>query len=173
MRESVRSCKAGIRYSSASGMGISDFYVSQCNMHSHNVYVCSPLNICTCNTRHILLRPNHTRVDYPSLLPKQAPLLDLKRLQYPLSPLARLLQQRPHLAMLQIHASSLKLPSNMRDIDGNKHISLLLHQPNQSKHNHHELWLIGSALLFGAWRGSGEEVVGWYVGAVYADGQSN
>lgn len=68
--------------------------------------------------------------------------------------------------MLQIHAACVVLPNNVRNIDCNENVGLLLHEADQCEHDGHEFGLVGAALLFGAWRRRGEEVVGWCVRAV-------
>ena len=68
--------------------------------------------------------------------------------------------------MLQIHAACIVLPNNVRNIDRNENVGLLIHKANQREHDGHELRLVGAALLFGARRRCGEEVVGWCICAV-------
>jgi hypothetical protein len=90
-----------------------------------------------------------------SLLPKQPPLPNLKRLQHPLPPHPRPLNQTPLLPMLQIHTPSLiSLARHMRHIDRNENISLLPLKPNQREQDGDEIRLVGAALLFGTgWGG--------------------
>jgi len=67
--------------------------------------------------------------------------------------------------MLQVHTALFVLPDNVRDIDRDKNVGFLIREANQREHDGHELGFVGSALLFGAGRGGGEEVVGWGVRA--------
>ena len=66
--------------------------------------------------------------------------------------------------MLQIHATSLVLARDMRDIDSDEDISLLIRKTDKSEQNSHEIRLVGAALLFGARGRSCQEVVDGCVG---------
>jgi hypothetical protein len=68
--------------------------------------------------------------------------------------------------MLQIHAPSLVLARNMRNINRDKNISLLILKANKREQDRHKIRLIGAALLFGARRRGSQEVVNGCVGTV-------
>jgi len=68
--------------------------------------------------------------------------------------------------MLQIYTTCFILSNDVRDIDRDEHVSLLVHEADQCEHDGHELRLVGAALLFSAGRRGREEVVGWCIWAV-------
>lgn len=113
-------------------------------------------------TQTIIISSQNTR---PHSLPtKQPPLPHLKRRHHPLPPTHRPLQKRSIPPVLQIHTPLLKLPFDVRHVDGNEDVRLLLHQAHEREQDNHEFRLVGPALLFGSRRRGREEVVSGRVG---------